>query len=96
MGSIPITRSTPNPANQDDPHTQSIEVVGSVRSDPEGFRQFRKNSEGFRDVQQAAEASGRLPHTSERNESHTLTVREVARMFEAAGVAQTERRIVNW
>ena len=29
-------------------------------------------------------------------ENHTLTVREVARMFEAAGVARTGRSIVNW
>jgi len=29
-------------------------------------------------------------------QGHTLTVREVARMFEAAGVARTERSITNW
>ncbi|HMO65752.1 MAG TPA: hypothetical protein PKE47_11140 [Verrucomicrobiota bacterium] len=32
----------------------------------------------------------------ERKATHTLTVREVARMFEAAGVARTERSITNW
>ena len=37
-----------------------------------------------------------VPQISERKESHTLTVREVARMFEAAGVPRTERSIVNW
>jgi catechol 2,3-dioxygenase-like lactoylglutathione lyase family enzyme len=37
-----------------------------------------------------------IPKASERKESHTLTVREVARMFETAGVARTERSIVNW
>lgn len=37
-----------------------------------------------------------IPQVSERKQNHTLTVREVARMFEAAGVARTERSIVNW
>lgn len=32
----------------------------------------------------------------ERKATHTLTVREVARQFEAAGVARTERSITNW
>ena len=31
-----------------------------------------------------------------RRENHTLTVREVARLFEAAGVSRTERSITNW
>jgi len=33
---------------------------------------------------------------SEPKEYCTLTVREVARLFEAAGVARTERSITNW
>ena len=37
-----------------------------------------------------------VPQSSERTENHTLTVREVARMFEAASVARTERSITNW
>src|SRR5205823_13637433 len=37
-----------------------------------------------------------VPQISERKENHTLSVREVARKFEAAGVARTERSIVNW
>lgn len=44
----------------------------------------------------AAEVFGRLPQISERKENHTLTVKEVARMFEAAGVSRTERSIINW
>ncbi|GDY22259.1 hypothetical protein LBMAG56_36060 [Verrucomicrobiota bacterium] len=64
------------------------------------------NAELFRTVPQTAEAFGNVPHATEtfrtvpnpaeRGENHTLTVREVARMFEAAGVARTERSIVNW
>lgn len=63
-------------------------------------------SEPFRTVPQAAESFGTVPHAAEifravpnaaaRSDQHTLTVREVARMFEAAGVARTERSIVNW
>jgi hypothetical protein len=64
------------------------------------------NAELFRTVPQSAESFGTVPHATEtfrtvpnpaeRGENHTLTVREVARMFEAAGVARTERSIVNW
>lgn len=64
------------------------------------------NSEAFGNVPQASESFGTVPHNSEnfrtlrkaseRKESHTLTVREVARMFEQAGVARTERSIINW
>jgi hypothetical protein len=82
--------------NQDDPQAQSAKDVGTVRNDPESFRDVRNDSEGFGDVRQSAEAFGRLPHSSVQKQSHTLTVREVGRMFEAAGVARTERSVVNW
>ena|SRR5438477_3575510 len=59
---------------------------GNVPSDSEPFGNIPHPSEEFR--------TG--PKLSERSESHTLTVREVARMFESAGVARTERSIVNW
>jgi len=53
-------------------------------------------SESFRTVPNGAEALGTSPNVTERKASHTLTVREAARMFELAGVARTERSIVNW
>lgn len=62
----------------------------------EPFRSVPQTSESFGKVPHAAESFGNLPNTSERTDNHTLTVREVARMFEAAGVARTERSIVNW
>src|SRR2546426_8613596 len=31
-----------------------------------------------------------------RKENHTISVRDAAKMFEAAGVARTERSIINW
>ena len=42
------------------------------------------------------ESFGAVPQAAERKENHTLTVRETARMFEAAGVARTERSVINW
>lgn len=50
----------------------------------------------FRTVPNTAEDFGKVPQVSERKENHTLTVRETARMFEAAGVARTERSVINW
>lgn len=62
----------------------------------EPFRTVPQNSEPFGKVPHATESFSNLPNTSERTDNHTLTVREVARMFEAGGVARTERSIVNW
>jgi len=50
----------------------------------------------FRTVPKDAEESDKVPQVAERKENHTLTVRETARLFEAAGVARTERSIINW
>jgi hypothetical protein len=55
-------------------------------SPAEPFRTLPSNAEDFRTV----------PSDTERKESHSLTVREVAWMFEAAGVPRTERSITNW
>jgi hypothetical protein len=59
---------------------------GTVPHRAESFGKLPNGSEGFRNI----------PHASERKENHTLTVRDVARMFEAAGVARTERSVTNW
>ena len=67
-----------------------------VPNDSEPFRIFPQTSEPFGKVPHGAETFRNLPNTSERTDNHTLTVREVARKFEAAGVARTERSIVNW
>ncbi len=62
------------------------ETFGRVPNDSEAFGNIRNTSEPFRNV----------PKPSERKEYCTLTVREVARLFEEAGVARTERSIINW
>lgn len=53
-------------------------------------------TEEFRTVPNDAEEFGKVPQVAEGRENHTLTVRETARMFEAASVARTERTIINW
>src|SRR5260370_42044563 len=66
------------------PHAS--ESFGNVPKSSEEFRTVRKDSESFRNV----------PNVSERKDYCTLTVREAARLFEAARVARTERSIINW
>jgi hypothetical protein len=70
--------------------------AGSTTNGSESFGNFPKDSEGFGNFPHASEGFRTLQKPSERGENHTLTVREVARMFEAAGVARTERSIINW
>lgn len=53
-------------------------------------------SADFRTVPNPTEEFGKVPQGAEGRENHTLTVRETARMFEAASVARTERTIINW
>ena len=75
---------------------QSSEKFGNVRNDSEAFGKVPNSSEAFRTVRNASESFRNVPKGSERKENHTLTVREAARMFERAGVARTERSIINW
>jgi hypothetical protein len=60
------------------------------------FRTIPKDSEEFGTVPNGSESFRTVRNTSEARENHTLTVREVARLFEAAGVSRTERSITNW
>ncbi len=72
--------------NHQDDVPQRSEESGDVRNVSESFRMVPKASELF----------GNVPKVSERKENHSLTVREAAKRFEAAGVARTERSITNW
>jgi len=62
----------------------------------EAFRAIPNDSEQFGKVPQSSESLRTLRNDSDPRQTHTLTVREVARLFEAAGVARTERSITNW
>jgi hypothetical protein len=68
----------------------------NVPKDAESFRTMPKGSEAFGRVRNDSEGFRTVPKHSERKDNHSLTVREAARLFEAAGVARTERSIVNW
>jgi len=75
---------------------QTIQSRDSSRSSPEDTSEVPHVAEEFRRLPQDAEDFGKVPHRAERKEDHTLTVRETARIFEAEGVARTERSIINW
>lgn len=86
-------QSAPKPAEHF-PH--GSRPNGTILNASEPFRTVPQASEKFGTVPKLSEDFRTIPQTSERKENHTLTVREVARMFEDAGVARTERSIVNW
>src|SRR5437870_5486138 len=74
----------------------STDQRGDLPKDSERFGRLRNDSATFGNVPNDSEAFRMFPKASARKEYCTLTVREVARMFEAAGVARTERSIINW
>ena len=76
--------------------TQLPELPGPVPQNSETSADIPQASAEFRTVPKNAEDFGKVPQAAERKENHTLTVRETARMFETAGVARTERSIINW
>ena len=78
--------NAPQPAETFRTVPQASEVFGNLPNSSEPFRNILNTSESFRKVRNG----------SERTESHTLTVREVAKIFEQSGVPRTERSIVNW
>ena len=75
---------------------QITEVSDHAPDNSETSSEIPQASADFRTVPKDAEEFGKVPQVAERKESYTLTVRETARMFEVAGVARTERSIINW
>ncbi len=82
-------------SNNPDSVPHSSAEFGTVQNGSESFRTVPQASESFGKVRNDSARFGNIPHVSERKENHSLTVREAARMFEAAGVARTERSITN-
>jgi hypothetical protein len=76
--------------------TQLPELPAPVPQNTETSFDIPQVSADFRKIPKDAESFGTIPQAAERRENHTLTVRETARMFEAAGVARTERSVINW
>ena len=83
---MPTENQSIQPPKVPSPVPQNVETSSAV---PQTAAEFRT-------VPNDAEAFGKIPQGPERKEDHTLTVREVARVFESAGVARTERSIINW
>jgi hypothetical protein len=73
-----------------------LELPGSMPVKAETSADVPQVSADFRTVPNPTEEFGKGPQVAESRENHTLTVRETARMFEAASVARTERTIINW
>ena len=67
-----------------------------TESTSESFGNIPNASANFGTLPQSAEDFRTMRNGAERTEQHTLTVREVARLFEKAGVPRTERSIINW
>jgi hypothetical protein len=68
----------------------------SVRQDAETYGNVPQSTASYGKLPHAAAAFRNMPHSAEITERHTLTVKEVARMFEQAGVPRIERSIINW
>ncbi len=75
---------------------QLPELPGATSGSTETSTEVPQVAAEFRTVPNNAEEFGKFPPVAERKETHTLTVRETARMFEGSGVARTERSIINW
>ena len=72
------------------------EDLGNVPQPSAPFGNLPQDSETFGTLPNTSEAFRTVRNISERTQNHTLTVQEVARLFEKAGVPRTERSIINW
>lgn len=72
------------------------EGLGTVPNSAAPFGRIPQAAEAFGSMPKSAEPFRTLPADAEIRAQYTLNVREVSRMFEAAGVARSERSIVNW
>jgi hypothetical protein len=82
--------------NQSNVVPQNSAEFGSVQNDSAPFGSLPHDAENFGTMPHDSVSFRNVPPASKRKENHTMTVREVARLFEAAGVARSERSIVNW
>ena len=97
----PLPFTEPNPTVPDGTTPSPSAPDGTVPSSTEPFGTGPNASAEFRPVPPSSVPAGTVPTASvpfgpRRKETHTLTVREVARLFEAAGVARTERSVTKW
>ena len=79
------------------PH--AVETLGSLPNSAEPNGRIPQSTEQFGTRPNPADDIGNPPKTrggAEARQGHTVTVKEAARMFEAAGVPRTERSVVAW
>jgi len=75
----------------------SEDFRSTSESIPNVSESVRKDSEASPNLSERnTETFGNKKSLSEKTEDHTLSVREVARLFEEAGAPRTERSIINW
>ncbi|MDG4577074.1 MAG: hypothetical protein P9C36_15705 [Defluviicoccus sp.] len=89
----------------------TADTFATVPNGSAPFRSIPHVAENFGSVPNPSESFGSVPNRSETGavpfepiaprrpdniEAYTMTVREAARVFEDAGVARTERSIINW
>lgn len=72
------------------------ENFGNVPQPSAPFGNLPQDSETFGTIPKASEPFRTVRKISERTQNHTLTVQEVARLFEKGGAPRTERSIINW
>ncbi len=92
----PDAEMIPPPAGIFDDVPQPAVAFRNVPHGSEGFGKVPNPAEDFSTVPKTSETFRIVPQTEVRRENCTLTVREVARLFEIAGVARSERSITNW
>ncbi len=91
-----ILKFMPPTENNSFPLQQHAPGKGSLPQQTAHDGSVPQPSASFGNAPQSAAAFRSMPPVAVKTESHILTVKEVARMFEAAGVSRIERTIVNW
>jgi len=86
----------PSPSESFRGEPQHSEPVGVPPNVSEVFGNVRNSAESVGTIQGATPIAHESQRSGYRKPTHSLTVREVARLFEQAGVARTERSITNW
>lgn len=90
----PSSGAAPAEAYGTTPHLS--EFHGTLPNSSDAFGTVPQPAERVGTIPRPSASHRTVPNSSGRKPTHSLTVREVARLFESAGVARTERSITNW
>jgi hypothetical protein len=75
---------------QNQKHISPAEDFGTVSKAAASFSNVPQNAEAVGSVRNATEGFRTVPSPAESRDKYTLSVREVSRMFESAGVARSD------